>query len=390
MCTLALGCSAPDRGVESASVRDSAGIRIVEHTLPLEQRSGAEGAWPPFLVDLGVAAGRSTEEFDRVTDAALGDGGAVIVANTGGHDVRAFRAGRPTWSLGRLGDGPGEFRGDLTLDVSADSTFVYDFGLRRLTVIGSTGQVGRTVDIRTDEPNPEFVCVLDDSSLVVTFRRIHLSAGLNVDTLVAARFDRRGTFRNVIATVANEHVFLKIDGGFPLVDTQPFTAGASVACWSARVAVAQGDDPQVTAYDAAGRRRALVRWPASTAAPMPSDAVERWRAAYLTSRDASVPRPARARWLQGVPIPSHAPTIARLLVAHDGDLWIETYATPGGPHHWLVIGPTGESIGRAVLPNALRLESVGDSLAIAVWQDEVDVEHVALFDVRTLVVPMQR
>jgi hypothetical protein len=109
---IAAGCApatsdAPD-GPEVV-VRDSAGIRIVENHLP-------GGAAPIYAelgapdLEIGVVDGDPAYSFTNVVGVrALPDGG-FLVAEGPARELRLFDGnGRHVRSIGRAGDGPGEF-----------------------------------------------------------------------------------------------------------------------------------------------------------------------------------------------------------------------------------------------------------------------------------------
>jgi hypothetical protein len=102
-------------------------------------------------LDLGIEAGPPAElEFANITSAITLPGGSLAVANSGTSQIRYFAAtGTFIRSIGRRGQGPGEFSGaPLYLHARGrDTLLVYDTGNLRLTVLDAQGAVWPSSDL---------------------------------------------------------------------------------------------------------------------------------------------------------------------------------------------------------------------------------------------------
>ncbi|MCJ7627151.1 MAG: 6-bladed beta-propeller, partial [Longimicrobiales bacterium] len=78
------------------------------------------------------------------------DDGRFVVANYGSNEIRFFSStGEFISSVGRQGEGPGEFQRIETLSrFGADSIAVYDYWLSRVTILGLGGGMGRVISLR--------------------------------------------------------------------------------------------------------------------------------------------------------------------------------------------------------------------------------------------------
>ena len=150
MVTLA-GCAGAKTGRPGIAIRDSAGIQIVEHA------AGYEATLPVWtlaetpVLDIGAD---SAEEFHGVGGAARLRDGRILVINRSTGELRVFDStGRRTQTIGRLGEGPGEFsRFILSIQVlDGDTLFVIDGGNRRGTWFTSTGAVVKTTPVGSFE-----------------------------------------------------------------------------------------------------------------------------------------------------------------------------------------------------------------------------------------------
>ncbi len=102
-----VGCARESGNLENTTVRDSAGVRIVELSL---RRSTAFGLSRDPLVELS-ASGDSLREFSHVWDGAFLSDGSVAVINGITNQVRVFTAdGGSVVQFGGTGHGPGEFQ----------------------------------------------------------------------------------------------------------------------------------------------------------------------------------------------------------------------------------------------------------------------------------------
>lgn len=103
------------------------------------------------VLTLGVSDGDPRLMFNLIHSARRQTDGTLLVADGGSREVRWFGTdGAPVRAAGRRGEGPGEFRGPLSLlPWAGDTVAVLDHGQRRLTLFGSSGDVVRT---HTDTP----------------------------------------------------------------------------------------------------------------------------------------------------------------------------------------------------------------------------------------------
>ena len=137
-----LGCSG--ERVSQSVVRDSAGIRIVEHNNPDWSRLSWSLADSP-TVAIGTMDGEEPYQLHTVSDAARAGNGQILILNTSTSEVRVFDAkGRYLRSLGRRGQGPGEFRYPTEIRVLADdSVMVWDAPLGPRVFFNADGVLAR-------------------------------------------------------------------------------------------------------------------------------------------------------------------------------------------------------------------------------------------------------
>src|SRR5688500_13820215 len=106
---LVIGTLIPPGAVHGQTVRDSAGIRIIENRGPLWTASNAWRFSPTPLVQIGAVEGDSTLLLNQTRNATRLSDGRIVVAQTS--ELRIFSpSGRYLQTIGRRGQGPGEFQ----------------------------------------------------------------------------------------------------------------------------------------------------------------------------------------------------------------------------------------------------------------------------------------
>ena len=64
-----------------------------------------------------------------------------------------------------------------------------------------------------------------------------------------------------------------------------------------------------------------------------------------------------------------------------GNLWVEEFRRPGGDQRrWTVSDSDGVMLGTLTMPTEFRLLSAGEDLVLGMWRDDLDVEHVQMYE----------
>ncbi len=100
------------------------------------------------VVRIGAADG-GPKSFGRVMDATFDTRGRIIVADDLNHEVKVFSAnGEYVGTVGREGRGPGEFQSPWVVATGpADSLFVWDSGLARISVFSPNLEFARSMPV---------------------------------------------------------------------------------------------------------------------------------------------------------------------------------------------------------------------------------------------------
>lgn len=385
-CIALVACS--DAGPDSASlpeasVRDSAGVTIVENArLP-------EGAvWTlsdSAALVIGVVDGDPAYQLFRVRDATRLPDGRIAVLNGGTSEVRVYSADG-TWeaSWGGQGDGPGEFMNASGLGPwPGDSLAVWDGRTRRLTILADDGLVGRTLTLSPLENMdfPTLADVLDDGRLVVTslaFPTEPRNGRVEMPVRVAVT-DASGSLLTSLGEHPGDAAFMTVGDGGLSIYRNPYSAGYVLAAAGDRVVLGGNARFELPFYTADGTLSRIVRLDEERTVTTEADG-----AAELERRLENVPPEGHAgvrTAYEAMPLPDTLPAIASVMVDRTGHLWVERFGvrTREGPEEWIVLDPEGRAVSRVHTPDGATLYEIGDDYVLGRVTDELGVEQVRMW-----------
>jgi len=112
--------------------------------------------------------------FQGVSDVGEDSRGNVYVCDSRACSIFKFdAAGKYLKSIGRKGQGPGEFNMPYRIVVTADRLFVYDLMNRRLCVLTPEGEFIKSIPIVTGEGRPDGMKSLPNGDIVMGWETIH-------------------------------------------------------------------------------------------------------------------------------------------------------------------------------------------------------------------------
>jgi hypothetical protein len=381
-----------DRGMArdgAATVRDSAGITIVENT-------GAEGALAAWtveaapVVEIGVADGAATDQLYGVTGARRTPDGSLIVANGGTLEVRVYDpAGAFVRSWGRGGEGPGEFRSLDGVSLIGDTIYAFDLDLRRANTFTSAGEHIATIRFAEQGVIPLGPpIVMSDRTFVVAwmvgdpftlFDRGEANVGQVVRTqAMLVRYAPTGAVLDTIGSFPGFEEALVSRQGRLSSTRAPFAHAFSFDARNDELFVGTQDRFEVAVLSPAGAVIRLIRAPTPdlTITPARLDTLKRQVRRNFPAPEVAA---AIAQRIDETPRPDHAPAYGRLLVDAAGNLWISEYSfVPITPLAWRVFDHAGNELARASLPERFQVFEIGTDYVLGVWRDELDVEQVRM------------
>jgi hypothetical protein len=373
------------------TTRDSLGILIVENSAPAELRAPwiLDTSW---VIDIGSQSADSTQEFSGFVIPVLLSDGRVVVANGGSSELRFFGPdGKWVKSVGRHGDGPGEFRDLGWLDVGAGDTLrTYDWGLRRLSVFTAEGAFLRPVSLYTggEVSSPRPLGMLRDGQLVALSQNavtLESRPGAGRDTVPLFALDLIRGVANPLGRFPGHEHLIHTGKGSVSVGSLPFGKDLHVLVHGSRVYVGTADGPEVLVLGTGRRVERVVRWTAASLPVTPAD-IEAYTEA--NSREFGPGQEERRERfllrLKQTPFPKWKPAYAGLLAGAEGSIWVRRYSEPdqSAPVDFEVFDSTGRWLGGVRMPSGFDPARITAGAVVGTWRDENDVQHVRVYRLR--------
>ena len=373
--------SAPPRPVIAV---DSAGVRVVVSDPSMSDATCALGEEPLLVV--GDREDDPAHLFGRVVGAARLSDGSVAVVDPTVDQVRLFdKTGEHLRSLGRLGEGPGEFKNAWLVWVRpGDTLWVGDYRPWRYNVFAADGAWSRAVALDPMYTNPSRGGGVLPNGTLVAARRTRLSdASFDTpDTLVVEAHDPDGKLVGVLARLPHRRRGQLRDSSWPDLFVDPiFDSRASVSARGDHIAMGTSSEAEVRVLDSEYRLTTIVRWNAGDRSVSGAD-VDAYREEYR-AREAWRSQPTR---LDGPmlsprrPVADQFPAFNDLLMGNAGHLFVFSYPRPGRPRAGaMVFAPTGEFMCRLPPLPGYTLWEAGTDYLLLVHLDELDVATVVVY-----------
>jgi hypothetical protein len=335
------------------------------------------------LLSLGSRDTAGPALFGKVVGAVRQGSGAVLVADRLNRELRLFSAsGELMKVVGRFGAGPGEFRAISSLRrCSADSAFVYDLALRRVSVFDPSAAYVRAIDpgiwSLDGIPPYDFWCN-SHGTLAVLHRSSEPPRGPGprrpqvAITLVAPN----GGLVRLGNVPASERYF---HGSEDIA--RPLGKVTSIALGTTVVYVGTGDAFEVSQFSLQGERLGMVRETRSPINVTPAHVTQ-----YISdlhdrrSGPGTLDKKTREAIYRDLEYPKTFPAYSRLIVDPSDNLWIEDYPVPGATDRgWSVFSKGRFAIARMRVPSNFEILEIGSDHVLGIWRDDLDVEYVRVY-----------
>ena len=379
-------------GDAGVTVRDSAGVEIVEHAGDVWSAPEAWHLSPEPVLTIGVAEGEEPYLLDGVTGVLPLSDGRLVVANSGDRTLRWFdEHGMFLFQRGGSGEGPGEFSrlGLITLG-AADTIMAVDWVARRITTFAGDGTLGPTRRVEGLAAPPGAVFSLADGSLVMG------ASGFSTQQLgdrtepgimrlpsPLLRLAADGTVDTVGIFPGAEMEVRQMSRGFG-IGPAGFGKNFVYAADRDRIYVGTADRVVIDVLTPDGR---LVRSIRAldvdlTVAPEVIDTYkERARASIADLPEQA--RPEAERQVSEMKLPTSKPAYSSFLIDSDGNVWVAEYrllSLPGTPR-WAVFDPEGGLVTVVAVPAGLRVLAITRDRLIGRSSDDLGVQHVVAYTI---------
>jgi hypothetical protein len=318
--------------------------------------------------------------------------GELLIADRVENNIRVFDAtGKLIRTVGRAGQGPGEFRAILWAGrCGPDSLLVWDYMRRQASMIGASGAAARQFAIPSGDSAQtplQFSCSARGSMVYRSQPRPVRGAapnvpGMNVMSASAAvyRATRDGSIVQRLGDVAaGEMVPLTSPSGGRGAIPRPLGRTTSFGALDDVVVLSSADSASVTIIrnDGPSSRHAL---PITLRAPTRAEFDEAVRATA-----SMVPAPMRQsaiEQLSGGPMVERISAASALVPDSEGLLWIQVTPPGGNAVDFLVMQATGNVVARARIPRGLTVFDIGGDYILGSYTDSGDETHVAMYRLR--------
>ncbi len=362
-----------------------------------EHPGHAPGASPPLsgapvsmraapTLRVGVAEGDTTLEFHRVVTPFRLPDGRLVVPVAGSGVLRVFSAdGTLLESLGRPGDGPGEFRSLAAAWPRGDTIEAFDAALERITCFPPSAEP-RVVTLRAPgnaraltEAQAIVPGALSDGWMLYGVE----SAGMGRrDTVAVRRFGPDGSPAALVARLPGMARYSTPMAGGP----DPLSPRTAFAIHAGRVYVAETMKAEIWELDGDGHMELELSWTPENP-PSPKTA---FREAVQAAVAAAPPeqRPVVRERLESFPVRDRVPVFWSFLVDADGFVWVEPFeparhsmvlpaaAVAESASVWSLFTPGGTAAGTIRVPAGFQPASIGRDAVVGVRRDSLGVEYV--------------
>lgn len=378
----AAACAGAPAARPISVVRDSQGVVIVTNRDVGWTRSKPWTVRSVPLLTVGAETGADDYRFNGIVAlVSLPDGGLAVA--DGSNSIRRYdESGHYVSTIGRDGDGPGEFRTISLLRLFGDdSLIVWDMALRRITIISTSGRVGRM----SGGPSiPGFFFAVDlfaDGSLL----GLHApgldlrgaTPGLVSTPLNVLRYDARTLALDTIARVRGGTAVVE-GGAHPRIVSVPFSPDPLAAALGSNVYCGSGYSFEIRMYGDTGGLRRVVRL------ERPNPPLTRRRIRDFIARQAGGAKTDDGRReieasLSKLPYPKFLPAFDGLVTDPIGNLWLsQNPAGPREPTTWTVFDPGGHLLGDVRTPAGFSVFEIGADRLLGVSRDSLGVEQVQM------------
>lgn len=380
---MAATSQAVSAGQQSYVVRDSAGARIVEASRPQWSAGSAWRLGETPTLTIGTVAGVDATVFQRITAVTRLAGGEILVAEASTGEMRVFdRRATLVRSVGRSGEGPGEFRWLGNAWVRGESIGAYDNILHRVSIFSEDGELVETIrpmaapgagrgTVEGQFADGSFLAWSAPSGSVGSGKGLLEGATWRLD-----RYSQTGEFAGTIADLREGPRWGHDIQGLPPGMYLPFSPGIGSRATSGNDLYAgNGLTAEIRRWRNDGSLSLVIRWAAGDRRLSNEDKAK-FRQANAEPPRGFAPE-AWQRYLREVPFPERMPVYERIVVDSGGHVWARMVQASGlDVSTWYVFSADGIWLGRVEMPESLEVHEIGADYLLGVQRDELDVPFV--------------
>jgi hypothetical protein len=198
---------------------------------------------------------------------------------------------------------------------------------------------------------------------------------------ILIRLDTNGSMLDTLGSSPGDEMFINpLAGDLTIAATRFFARSSEFAVLGDRFYVAPTENFEIQVYNSAGQLEMLVRKKHENLDVRRADITHMRDQMLERFEDDPDRRVAIERTLDAMPMHSTMPAISSMRVDDSGNIWIQTYSRPGDENRdWWVFSISGRLLGSVQAPANFRLLQIGEDFVLGRWRDDLDVEHVQLY-----------
>lgn len=356
---------------------------------------GAQEQWrvqESPAVSIGDGTGEGQDLFS-VSDAAVAPDGSILILDGGSRSIRVYsRDGAFLRSVGRDGDGPGEYRSLRALRVlRSGEVLVHDPVALRLTRLDKNLEVMGTEriarDVGASVPVPGRLRPLESGTVlmaggdVAIMDAVRRPDGVHQDDLVFSAH-RDGGFRKILR-MPRGTTFTVRTGQRGLTQPVPFEERALFASGPSELVVGTSHDTVFRRMTEDGEVAGeFVAY--GSPRPATSRDWDHFRDSFLRTWSGTLSirgirtdqSPNLEEFLKSTPRGGEFPLFDALMVSEQGQLWVREYSLEGDSVTWQITYMRKGPVGRITLPRAWTIFEATQDYVLVRERDEFDVEIV--------------
>ncbi len=338
---------------------------------------------------IGVAEGPEDYLLDDVAGAALLEDGSVVVAVRAASEIRRYDSfGRHLWSVGRRGEGPGEFGSPQVPPgcVGDRRIFVYDWENRRITVLDVSGQVLSTWPL--SRAATSISCSPQGRVVFTNYGRTPKVAGPYRSPQPLYSWDVSHTAPVLVRDGipgADRWVYIQ-EGLEPVSGPRPLGKEIVLAATDKGVWLSTADTYEIEFIAWSGRTTRVVRWKGPGLGVTPEH-IEARRNRYFSYNLERSDEPGWKKLIEEAwvgersRLPDMFPSVRRILLARNGGVWVQHYYRAGDPNVvWVYLDDSGKWTQTLRLPPGRRIMDIGANWALVRIADQVGRQRLYVYE----------
>lgn len=385
---LLAGCGGSEGALGFAALADSADAKLIHTPVAVWESESPWAIDPDPVVSVGAAEGADAYLFSDVRAVLPLPGGEIAVADGLSAEIRFFdSAGAHLRTVGRVGDGPGEYQALSSLELCAGELHAFDGRLGRLTVLSLRGDLVdsyRLLEPTTERRPYEHRCGPNGQYVMVGWGETP-PRGRDDFSLYAQRApvwivdDARGTEIQLGTYVTSERIYsVNPQTGGRGSGPHPFGRAVVFSLGAEHVFVGTSERLQVEVRSLDGTLIRVLRGP-DLDLSIGSDVARGYMAAEMSRADSLLRDQLVANDMRS---PPSLPAYEAFLVDPSGNLWVERFDRWSAQNRWGVFDADGRFLGYVPLPAGFEVHSVGDDAVYGVSESQFGIERVQVYELQ--------